>query len=1133
MRLVWVWTSVFAFLLLSGVAYALPNPAAVYCRELGHEYRIERSRDGERGICRLPDMDCDGWDFLGGRCGRKHSYCVKHGHGIKSVSSGEAVCVVSRFEEKGGKVSLVTEDVPLGGLIDLTRGCPEVKPKGNGQPVQETAGIPRGDPPYNATDFSCWDWRDPPEGTVYNQGNFTYFDSGSGWLTPVKDQGLCGSCWAFSSVGNLEARHEINEKESRLNPDLSEEYLVSDCHDNLYQDCCGGWMEVALNFTTYEGITDESCFPYVDASGCTCPSAHNCDPGCAYDTGNNCSDATCSDRCSDYADRLWKVGGADYSSYWTDFSNEELEQWLIDRGPLTIAIYMVDNPDAQGFIDCGAGGTSGHAVILAGYNDTGNNSTSYWILKNSWGSGWGDNGYFKIRFDDNCNVGDEVHYINITNTPEFKPIIQLYGPEEGNETNYAKVEFNFTVENRNSANSTCDLIVNNNITNSTTVTNGTSALMSHSFAPGNYEWGIRCWEDNLGIINSSETRNLSVMVPPGINITSPGNHTYEILPLDLNISTNESADWCGWNLNGTMNDSMSGSVTTWWDSLNSAQGTQKLYVYCNDSVGNMGSESLRFTYCPEEPRYWDNSTNSSGAGENVEFRLRWTDNTELSGYVFGFDNGTGAFSNDTWTGMKGIGNWSNVTKTVNSSHGTSIRWKVYANDTADNWNTSQIFSFLAADQIPPVISNTSVIPGLVKPNYNVTVVARITDNDEVDYAYVGLYNASWYDFYQDNMSKSQNEWSRVFNVSSLDEGVYYLNITAADNAGNNATEWAKNITVNQTSGADLFITNTSWSTTGDYTLMNMSSLNLLLEIQTLQNLTNTTISAASYTENPVGDPEINHIGKYLQVETSSYVTDNLLWVIVKLFYADENVTSSGLEESSLRLFYYNETGGSWSEKPGGVNTSENYVWGNTTHFSFYGIFGVTTTTTTTTLDDGNGGGGRGRPATTTTTVTSTTATTTTTTIPERVPLTGQATEGVKQQNITGKTETDSPAIPIYFLIIPVAVMAVMIMAGGCLVKKRERKTKKPGASPKKPSPESPVLNIRQILSRSGEYLGKKVVVEDRIKPVQFLPDSNMTLYEISDGTGKIRGLSSKSGYEGEGTVEGFLRKDRKGFYLEF
>ncbi|MEM5867951.1 MAG: hypothetical protein QXG39_08545, partial [Candidatus Aenigmatarchaeota archaeon] len=102
---------------------------------------------------------------------------------------------------------------------------------------------------------------------------------------------------------------------------------------------------------------------------------------------------------------------------------------------------------------------------------------------------------------------------------------------------------------------------------------------------------------------------------------------------------------------------------------------------------------VRVTY-DLPPTYSLNSTNSTLAGSAVLHSLYWQDDYGLSGYIFSFDNCTGSFVNDTWVSFSGLGNWSNVTKVINSTVGCEIRWRVYANDTSNIWNASEIFSYV-------------------------------------------------------------------------------------------------------------------------------------------------------------------------------------------------------------------------------------------------------------------------------------------------------------------------------------------------------------------------------------------------------------------------------------------------------
>jgi len=112
------------------------------------------------------------------------------------------------------------------------------------------------------------------------------------------------------------------------------------------------------------------------------------------------------------------------------------------------------------------------------------------------------------------------------------------------------------------------------------------------------------------------------------------------------------------------------------------------------------------------PTYSDNSTNTTYAGEDTLFSLKWTDETELAtlgGYIFSTDNGTEIFVNDSWIAFSSNPDWSNVTKTVNSTVGATIRWCVYANDTSNNWNSTSCvspFSYVTTSAGAPDINHT-------------------------------------------------------------------------------------------------------------------------------------------------------------------------------------------------------------------------------------------------------------------------------------------------------------------------------------------------------------------------------------------------------------------------------------------
>ena len=205
---------------------------------------------------------------------------------------------------------------------------------------------------------------------------------------PVKDQASCGSCWAFSTVGNLEALY-AEEKKSYLA--LSEQLLV-DC-DTTDSGCNGGLMEYAFTWLKSNGIEKESDYAY---------------------TGTK---STCKKDTSKYVDM--KVTGYTQLSDWSAGDEDEIKEYLYEHGPLSVALNA--NPlqtYTSGILDltssqCSPSGLN-HAVLLVGYGAE--SGTNYWIVRNSWGSSWGEQGYFRIaRGKSTCGI----NYYVITATVSF------------------------------------------------------------------------------------------------------------------------------------------------------------------------------------------------------------------------------------------------------------------------------------------------------------------------------------------------------------------------------------------------------------------------------------------------------------------------------------------------------------------------------------------------------------------------------------------------------------------------------------------------------------------------------------------------------------------------------------------
>jgi cathepsin L len=219
---------------------------------------------------------------------------------------------------------------------------------------------------------------------LYHNNSNTSISSSIDWraagiVTNVKNQEMCGSCWAFSTTGTLEGQHALN---SGHLVSLSEQNLV-DCSTRNF-GCGGGWPSIAMGYIKRNGIDSESSYKYAGV-----------DESCEFNKSNVAS----------FLNNVVLVESGNMTSLYDSIGTV---------GPISIAI---DAEDDFQFYKSGiynstlcSNSSLNHAVLAVGYSSYQNNS--FIIVKNSWGSDWGMDGYIYMstNISNMCGMATNASY---------------------------------------------------------------------------------------------------------------------------------------------------------------------------------------------------------------------------------------------------------------------------------------------------------------------------------------------------------------------------------------------------------------------------------------------------------------------------------------------------------------------------------------------------------------------------------------------------------------------------------------------------------------------------------------------------------------------------------------------------
>lgn len=224
--------------------------------------------------------------------------------------------------------------------------------------------------PTGKTTQDSWDWREHDK------------------VTPVKDQGQCGSCWSFSATGAMEGAWSIAKGDL---VSLSEQQLVDCSAGTKYGNhgCNGGLMDGAFQYAIDNGMCTESSYSYTAQNG----QCQSCDVVVEM---SSCQDVPPKNQVA-MKEAVGLIGPVSVA---------------IEADTRTFQLYT------SGVLTSSACGTNlDHGVLVVGYGKEDN--IEYWLVKNSWGTSWGENGYVKIERSDSTK---DAGICGIAMEPSF-PIV--------------------------------------------------------------------------------------------------------------------------------------------------------------------------------------------------------------------------------------------------------------------------------------------------------------------------------------------------------------------------------------------------------------------------------------------------------------------------------------------------------------------------------------------------------------------------------------------------------------------------------------------------------------------------------------------------------------------------------------
>lgn len=404
----------FFSVLIAERALALPNPAAVYCERWGYEYKNVQTPEGKKGVVIIePGVQFDAWDFFRGKVGKEYSFGAFYGYETECVRTniGTYVAEYAVCVSQGERNQKSAIRIPLLDIMEQ-KGVPLFdKTADEGRKASKGAYVPA-----NREEDMLGIYDVMGEGRMIPASFDWRTNNGHAYIGSIRDQGSCGSCYAFAAAASAEGTYNwTNGAYDADCIDFSESFIIwclgrQPQYTNHFFGCNGADYDYAeLTALTAEGICLEADFPYTktDPGSCT----HWSDPVTVFSSWHRilCGDVDA------IKTAIMTYGVVDAAVYASSSFNAYSSGIYTDAN-----ITCYSDPCYYTPVN--------HAIALVGWDDNPpEGGGGCWILRNSWGTSWGESGYMRIRYNAARVACEACYFIYLGANTHTLNVTSLYG----------------------------------------------------------------------------------------------------------------------------------------------------------------------------------------------------------------------------------------------------------------------------------------------------------------------------------------------------------------------------------------------------------------------------------------------------------------------------------------------------------------------------------------------------------------------------------------------------------------------------------------------------------------------------------------------------------------------------------